>query len=429
MRRIARTIGTTLSALMLAGSAQIQGSLAAPGDNAVVHWNEFALKTIGADSATSAASAAILYAAITQAAVYDAVMAIEGTHEPYAFSGEVAPGASVDAAVAAAAHDVLVEYFNSPSQLSTIDAAYSDSLAQITDGPSEDDGVVVGQAAAAAIIALRANDGRDAPVPAPADGTQPGQWRRTKAGSVVTPYTAQVTPFLANSPEQFRPKGPQKLASKRYAEEFERTRQYGGKQDTALTDVIRSPEQDEVAAFWTENTVRQYNRALGGLALERGLSTGDTAVLFAMTTIPAADAMITCWNTKFHYLAWRPVTAIHEANNDGNPRTTADPDWQPLSDTALHPEYTSGHACLTGAITRGLQEFFGTKKIDLTITFVNSSGDIVYTHIFQTVNDLRREVEDARVYGGDHWTTGGIDGTKLGDEVAKWALKRNFEEV
>jgi hypothetical protein len=139
--------------------------------------------------------------------------------------------------------------------------------------------------------------------------------------------------------------------------------------------------------------------------------------------------MITCWNTKFHYLAWRPVTAIHEADSDGNPRTAADPDWEPLSTTALHPEYTSGHACLTGAITRGLQEFLGTEKINMTITFVNSSGNTVYTHRFAAVDDLRSEVEDARVYGGDHWTTGGTDGTKLGDELAEWALKRYFEEA
>ena len=263
-------------------------------------------------------------------------------------------------------------------------------------------------------------------MPPPADGTEPGQWRRTSAGSVVTPYVAQVRPFLAESPEQFRPKGPQKLTSKRYAQEFERTRLYGAKNGS-----LRDPAQTEIAFFWTENTVVQYNRALRGLATSRGLSTPDSALLFAQTDLPAADAMITCWNTKFHYLAWRPVTAIRLADTDGNPRTTADPAWEPLSTTALHPEYTSGHACLTGAITRGRREFRHTTEIDIDVD-VDLPTNPTYdgkVHHFDTVEDLQTEVEDARVYGGDHWETGGTDGTKLGDELAKWSLKRYFEPM
>ncbi len=431
MRRFVRTAAVVLSVAMLTGPASIQPTLAAAGDNAVVHWNEIALSTIMADSAKSTPSSASLYVAITQAAVYDAVMAIEGTHEPYAFSGHAAPGASIDAAVAAAAHDVLAHYF--PTQkTSRLDPAYDAALAGIPDGAAQDDGVSVGQRSATEIIARRAHDGRDAPPP-PADafdGTDPGEWRRTTVpGSPVTPYVAQVTPFLAESPEQFRPKGPEPLSSHRYAAEFERTRLFGGKADTARTTVLRNSEQTEIATFWTENTVRQYNRALRGLANQRGLSIGDSARLFAMTDIPAADAMITCWNTKYHYLGWRPATAIPLGDADGNPWTAADPDWKPFSPTANHPEYVSGHACLTGAITRGLEEFLGTKGISLTITFENPPGTTVYTHIFPTVENLRTEVEDARVYGGDHWTSGGTDGTGLGDDLAKWALKRNFEEA
>jgi hypothetical protein len=427
MRSIARTIGIILSAALLAGSAPASPTLAAPGENTVVRWNKIALDTIVTTPANSKSSPslAILYVAITQAAVYDAVMAIEETHEPYAFAGEVLGRASVDAAVAAAAHDVLIEYF--PDKAPGLDADLAESLAPIPDGPSEDRGVAVGQQAAATIIELRADDGRDAPAP-PADafdGTEPGEWRRTTIpGSPVTPQVANVTPFLAESPDQFRPDGPNELTSHAYAVEFERTRLYG-----ARFGSLRSPEQTEIAQFWTENTVGQYNRALRGLAEERDLDEAEAARLFAMTDIPAADAMITCWDTKYHYLAWRPVTAINEAASDGNPATNADPNskWLPLSTTANHPEYVSGHACLTGAITEGLHQFLGTKKIDLEITFENPPGTTVLTHHFPTVEDLRTEVEDARVYGGDHWTTGGTDGTTLGDELAKWALHRYFE--
>lgn len=422
MKWMIRITVLCLATAILAGPMPIQPSLATTGDNPVVHWNEIALSTITADSSRATPSASSLYVAIVQAAVYDAAMAIEKTHEPYAFSGYAAPGASLDAAVATAAHDVLVHYF--PARQTTLDTAYAESLAGVPDGPPKDDGSSVGQRAALEIIARRAHDGRDASVPAPADGTLPGQWRRTGPGNAVTPYVAQVTPFLVESGEQFRPKGPRALTSKRYAEEFERTRLYGAK-----TGSLRNEEQTEIATFWTENTVRQYNRALRELARSRELSTADSARLFAMTALPGADAMITCWNTKYHFLAWRPVTAIREAAADGNPATTADPTWEPLSTTALHPEYVSGHACLTGATSRGLEEFLGTDDIDLTMTFINSAGEAQYEHDFATVEELRAEVEDARVYGGDHWTSGGTDGTVLGDEIAKWALKRYFEEA
>ena len=428
MRTIVRTTAVTLFAALLAGASPIQSTVAAPGDNAVVHWNEIALNTIVADSTRGGPSSAILYVAITQAAVYDAAMAIAGTHEPYAYDGNAPRGSSMDAAVAAAAHNVLVHYF--PAQQAALDTAYASALATVPDGRSESHGVKLGQRSAAEIIALRANDGRDAVIPEPPNGTEPGEWRRTGTNPnapAVTPYVAQVTPFLAKSPSQFRPEGPYDLTSSQYAEEFERTRRYGGKADTAATDVIRSEEQTEIATFWTENTVRQYNRALRGLANARGLSTADSSLLFAMTDIPMADAMITCWNTKYHYLAWRPATAIPLANTDGNPATAADPDWVPLSTTAMHPEYVSGHACLTGAITRGLEEFLGTKAIDFTMTSTAVGAN--NPHIFATTGQLRTEVEDARVYGGDHWTTGGADGTDLGDELADWALRRYFDPI
>ena len=427
MKIRARTIALVLTATLVSATASIAPSLAAPGDNAVVHWNEIALQIITSDSSKGTPSAASLYAAITQVAVYDAVMAVAGTHEPYAFDGD-APGASIDAAVATAARDVLVHYF--PSSSATLDGetgAYTAALAAIPAGPAKDDGIAVGHGAAQAIIALRANDGRTATVAEPPNGTEPGEWRRTgtnPAAPAVTPYVGQVTPFLVDSPEQFRPKGPNRLDSHAYAVEFERTRLYGAK-----TGSLRDDDQTEIALFWTENTLRQYNRALRVLAGDLGLSVVDSARLFAMTDVPAADAMITCWNTKYHYLAWRPVTAINAADTDGNPLTTKpEQTWEPLSPTGLHPEYVSGHACLTGAITRGLSEFLGTKDINFTMTYVGPFGGIE-PHFFATIDDLRSEVEDARVFGGDHWTSGGVDGTILGDDLAKYVLHSYFEEI
>ena len=427
MKTRTRTIALVLTAILASATSPIAPSLAAPGDNAVVHWNEIALQIITSDSSKGTPSAASLYVAMTQLAVYDAVMAVAGTHEPYAFNGD-APGASVDAAVATAARDVLVHYF--PSSSASLDGetgTYTTALAAIPQGAAKDDGIAVGQGAAQAIIDLRANDGRTATVAEPPNGTEPGVWRRTgtnPAALAVTPYVGQVTPFLVDSPEQFRPKGPNPLDSHAYAVEFERTRLYGAK-----TGSLRDDDQTEIALFWTENTLRQYNRGLRALAGNLGLSVVDSARLFAMTDVPAADAMITCWNTKYHYLAWRPVTAINAADTDGNPLTTKpEQTWEPLSPTGLHPEYVSGHACLTGAITRGLREFLGTKDINFTMTYIGPFAGIE-PHFFATIDDLRSEVEDARVFGGDHWTSGGVDGTILGDDLAKKALHDYFQEI
>ena len=185
------------------------------------------------------------------------------------------------------------------------------------------------------MIALRAGDGRFVLVSEPPDGDAPGEWRGTGGPASVTPWTAHVRPFLVNSPDQFRPDGPNALTSSDYAEQWDEVRRLG-----AATGSERSPQQTEIARFWTENTLGQYNRAFRRLSRQRGLSAGQAARLFAMTSLTAADGMITCWNTKYHYLFWRPITAIREADADGNPATTAVPAWAPLSTTANHPEYT-----------------------------------------------------------------------------------------
>ena len=423
MRRVIFMLSVVLATAVLAVSGSATASHTS--ENAAVYWNRIALSTVLGEPKTSTPSAAALYVGIAQAAVYDAVMAIEQTHEAYASSPAAPAGASLDAAVAAAAHDVLVEYFDGEDgfadQRPAIEAAYDAALADIPAGSAKDDGVSVGRQAAAAVIALRQGDGRLAAVPPPPDGDEPGEWRRTSGPTAVTPWTAQVKPFLVQLAGAVPAEGPDRLTKKEYAEQFEETRLYGAK-----TGSLRSDEQTEIAVFWTENTVGQYNRALRQLAASRGLSTTDSARLFAMTGLTAADAMITCWNTKYHFLFWRPITAIREADTDGNADTVADPAWTPLSTTGNHPEYVSGHACLTGAISRALREFLGTKAIDLTM---DSTAPGTGIHEFATVDELRIEVENARIYGGDHFRKGGTDGTKLGDHLAKWALGRFFRKT
>ena len=420
MRRLTFILSLTAVLAVLALSA---AATASPSENSVVYWNRIAAQTILADSATATPSASSLYVAIVQAAVYDAVMAIERTYRPYAISPVAPAGASEDAAVAAAAHDVLSAYF--PAQQSSIETAYTDALAGIPDGQAKTDGIDVGQEVADAIVALRANDGRFAAVPQPPDGTEPGVWRRTSPGNAVTPWTAKVTPFLIKSPDQFRAGGPPKLTSTQYADELNEVRVLGASAD--YPGLERTAGETAIARFWSDNTIGQYNRALRGLAQERALSVGDSARLFAMTALTGADAMIGCWDTKYHYLGWRPITAIREADTDGNPRTAGVPAWSPFSTTANHPQYVSGHACLTGAMTRSLRTFLHTKRIGFTMdsTFAGAAPP----HTFATVKDLRGEVENARIYGGDHFRSGGTDGTKLGDGVAKYGLAHFFKKA
>jgi hypothetical protein len=405
-----------LAVFLFAGVAPMR-SEASDDPSSVVHWNDVAIKTILADLSTRQASAAALYVAIVQAAVYNATMAIQKTHALYHSSLSAPSEASVDAAVAAAARDVLVQYF--PSQGAHIDDTYYyPALAEIANGDEKEYGVSTGQAAAAEMIALRADDGRFASVSEPPLGSQPGEWRR--AGASITPWVANVRPFLVNSPDQFRPDGPNALTSEEYTNQWNEVREYGAKNST-----VRSEKQTNIARFWTENTVGQFNRAFGHLADERDLSSGEAARLFAMTALTGADGMITCWNTKFHYRFWRPISAIRLADTDGNPWTTADPSWEPLSTTANHPEYTSGHACLTGAVTRALEMFLGTEEINMTMT--SAIDNPPPERGFDTVEALRTEVENARIYGGDHFRLGGRDGTQAGDHVAKFGLKRYFQ--
>ncbi len=427
MRPLSFILALASSAVVLA----VAGAAGAgPGDNAVVHWNNVATTTLLRANPplpapqTQTPSSAALYLAIVQAAVYNATMAIEGTHALYRSSLTAPSGASVDAAVAAAARDVLVTY--RADQAGAVDGEYAAALAAIPDGQAKEDGIAAGRAAAAEMLARWDGDGpMDTSVPGPPDGDEPGEWKRTSGPNAVTPWTAQATPFLLESPDQFRPHGPTKLTSGTYADELEEVRLYGAA--AGYPGLLRDDEQTEIARFWTENTVGQYNRALRGLAGERGLSTGEAARLFAMTALTGADAMITCWNTKYHYLGWRPVTAIREADTDGNEHTAVDPDWVPLSVTSNHPEHTSGHACLTGATGRALSKFLGTKKIDFTID-ATIDGEQV-DHHFATVKDLQSEVENARIYGGDHFRTGGAAGTEAGVASAAWSLKRFFRKT
>jgi hypothetical protein len=383
----------------------------------VLDWNATAAATLLANGKPQPES--MMYVALAQAAVYDAVVAIEGGFQPYLIVPGVPPGSSPEAAAAAAAYGVLVYYF--PAQKPALDAAYAASLAAIPDGTAEDRGVLVGEQVAAGLVAARIDDGRDDPetfTPTPV----PGVWRPTPPAfaAAQTPWLATMKPLLLERPDQFRPGPPPALDSRRYARDFEETRLYGAK-----TGSLRTAEQTETARFWTELVQQQHNRTLRNLVTRLGLDLREAARTLALGTAVMADSLIACWDAKFAYGYWRPVTAIPAGDTDGNAETAADPAWEPLAPTPNHPEFPSAHTCVTAALGAAAAELVGGSRIDLDVASTVTGT----TRHFRHLADLERDIESARVYIGFHWRTSGEVGSRLGERVAGWELRRFFRPI
>ncbi|HET9223665.1 MAG TPA: vanadium-dependent haloperoxidase [Roseiflexaceae bacterium] len=409
-----------LAALVTPTLAQhpISAQAATPSSPAaVITWNGIARRTaiqVGGQT-TAHAMASIAFA---QAAVYDAVVAIEGGYQPYQVRLAQVPDASINAAVATAAHHVLVHYF--PAQQAALDADYATALAAVPDGPARVAGVAVGQATAAGIIARRQGDGLAADIgfsmPAPA----PGVWQLPTGQNPMTPWASKLRPFTLRSPNQFRPDPPLALASRAWAANFNEIKAIG-----SLNSTSRTADQTDIARFWTTNPVVQYNAAFEEIALVRGLDTVQTARLFAMGNLVGADALIACFDAKYHYLFWRPQFAIPLGDSDGNPATVGDPAWKPLLGAPPHPEYPSGHGCLTAAEAEVLTAFLGTSQIEIDLTSTVPNLSQPRRH-YVRATDLMQEVMNARVWGGIHFRDATIKGAGLGRKVAQWALKRYF---
>src|SRR6267154_1887103 len=364
----------------------------------------------------SLAIALLLAASLSAQNVVSQWNAIDHRFQPYLFTTNPPAGANKDAAAVAAAHWILVNYFF--SQQSTLDTAFNASLAAISDTPANiAAGLAVGEASAQALITARANDGLLASVLyTPPVG--PGYWLPTPPafGPPVTPWLGQMMPFTMSSAAQFFPdEGPDALDSQQWIDDYNQVMTLG-----ALNSTVRTPQQTEIGLFWTEHTGQQYARAFQNLATQKGLSTSDTARLMAMLWAGFADAGIGCWNAKYSFSFWRPVTAIPVGG--GNPALTADPNWLPLGTTPSHPEYPAGHACVTGAVSTVLSGYFRTTNL----TFSMDSLVTNTTHTFANTGDLVQEVEAARVYAGFHYHHSVVQGKVLGHKVGHHLVERYF---
>jgi hypothetical protein len=386
--------------------------------DAVADWNAIAVQATV--TAARPGPSGVLDVAMVQAAVYDAVQAIEKRYEPYYVEIPGASG-SPEAAAAKAAHDVLVSRF--PAQASSLDTTYQQYL--LNHGLSESDpGVAVGATAAAGIIALRACDG-SFPNPAPppfTGGTAIGIWRPTPPGNLpmAAPWLSNVTPFTLTRPSQFRAGPPPALTSREYTRDYNEVKAMG-----SLNNSSRTPEQTELAQFWNASYLVLWNQVFRDIAAVHVDNIADSARLFALADMSIADALITAWNTKKYYVVWRPMTAIQEGNNDGNPRTAGDPTWQPLITNPNYPDYSSGANNFTGAATRSLALFFGTDQMTFSVTTTNTGPTNQDTRTFSRFSAAAQEVVDGRIYEGIHFRFADEVARKQGRQVADWTF-RNF---
>ncbi|HET9705404.1 MAG TPA: vanadium-dependent haloperoxidase [Vicinamibacterales bacterium] len=389
-------------------------SVVAAGADPVTYWNGVAAQAVAVGRA---GPAGLLDLALVHLAVHDAVQAIEGRYRPYHYSDPEAlgSGASPAAAVAAAAHRVLVLLYQ--GQAGTLDGTYNAYLA--AHGLADDPGIDIGEAAA---IALHSAHYRPDPGLPPNFGVEAiGQWRSSlNASGQLVPfgfyYLAFSTPFALNRIDQFRPQPPPPMTSVAYQRDYDEVK--------AIGQNIAHPNDDSaVAWFWSVNFVTQWNETTRQLADLHVDNIGDSARLFALLNTAAADAAMAVWDSKAFYNFWRPITAIREGNDDPNPRTVGLTGWTPLLGTPPYPDYVSGANGLTGAFTGVLRDFFGTDTMAFSVNS-NSQNTTTPTRHYTSFSQAAQEVVDARILLGIHFRFADDEARRLGERVAHWTFQK-----
>jgi hypothetical protein len=415
------SIAAVLLLTPLIATSTAAGARRAPGDPTVIaNWTLLAQSTFMADPAKKPQEA-FLYISFVDAAMYNAVVGIDGRYRPYKFHARPSRPASDTAAAVAAAYRVLVEY-SPASALTTLNAARATSLAAIPDGAAKTNGIAYGVAAAEHLIGQRSADGRNAAVLfTMPEG--PGVWRPTPPAlsPMFIPWMGSVKPLLVRSGAQFDPGPPPKMTSRRYTRDFNEVKAYG-----SATSTARTATQTATANFFSGNATVQFNRALVDQMTVRNLDIVDTARMFAAVEMSMADAVISIWHSKVKYGFWRPSTAINLADTDGNPATVADPTWVPLLVNPPYPDYVSGYSGVTGAFTRALSRTLHTSRLNVTLTSTAVAGA---TRHYNTARGINRDVVNARIWLGIHFRFADTAGLKMGQRVADYALSHFFHRL
>jgi hypothetical protein len=399
-------------------------AVAAPAHaDTVTDWDQVAaaaLQSPGTATPPGAGQGApsIVHLAMVHAAVYDAVNAIDGGHEPYVSSPAAEPWYSQDAAVAAAARHVLVNGgLGIPAaRLITINTAYQAALDAIAPGPAKAGGIATGEAAAVALLAARAGDGRFGPFRFTV-GTLPGEWRPTSGVNDPGAWLKDVTPFVLRDPDLFRGRAPHGLRTRAYAADFNEVKAVG-----SVGSLVRTPAQTAGAQYWgLTNATATISSILRSVANGQSGTLADHARLLARAYTNAADALIVAWRDKARYSFWRPVTAIHEAASDGNDATQPDTAWTPLIGAPPYPEHPSGLATAGCAVVDTMQHFYGRDEATFSGT---TPGNV--TRTFTSFSALCADMVDARVWSGIHFRFADEEAAKIGRRVAHWGNRHAF---
>ncbi len=426
MRRgvtVTGALGVVVAGLLIGSAPPASGTASAhhpqrphrTSADVVTDWNRIAFRTYGQGTSAVPPPVQALYSGFVGAAVHDAVVSIMGRSRPYLPHGRSDTrrprGASVEAAASTAAYRVLSALV--PTATEQLAADHARWLAQVPDGPRERAGVRAGERAAQALLRARKGDGRGAPITLTTT-PGPGVWD-VPPGGMAVPWLGFVRTMVLPSATSIRLPGPDPLGSRRYARDVEEVQRMGG-----ATGSDRTPAQTETALFYSANPVQQYNDALSDRLTRHGADASTAARHLALLGLASADAAITCWRTKYDVHNWRPQQAIQRADDDGNPRTVADPTWQPLLANPPYPDYTSGHACVTGAASRTLARLYGPSSIDITV----ASPVTGTTRHYDRASRLVADTTNARIWLGIHFRKAMDDGSRIGTTAADVTVDR-----
>jgi PAP2 superfamily len=398
----------TLLTFMLAAAAPLTASA-----NVITDWDDIAVKTIPV--APINVDLTFRASALVEVAMFNAVDCIEPKYHPYGMQVEPSPDTSQDAAAATAAATVLMKLVPN----SNVKQQLADYLAKIPDGPAKDRGIKVGQDAAAKTMEMREKDGataRNAYRPI----TEPGKYTITAA--TVGYWATDAKPFVMENAEQFRPGPPPDLKSDTWARDYNEIKEIGEKYSTK-----RTPQQTETARLWLAAGPIGYNPWVRQIAIAKNMSVIDTARFMALVTIAEADAIQSVFAAKWHYLFWRPMTAIRNGDIDGNAATERDATWEPLDTTPLHPEYPCAHCILSGAVTTVIQKVIGSADIpEVSISSPTAPGVV---HKATNANAIADEISLARIYAGFHYRNSTEVGRAMGQKIGEYVVANALQPM
>ena len=417
-RRLRRAPGLSIAVVTFAAMILFSPRLA--GADVVLDWNVTMMATLAGQSPFASAR----FAAITQLAVFEAVNAISGdlirTSGPFAApDGRVAGRSGGGRSTRGARRRTL------PSKAVALDMALASSLAAIPDGQAKTDGIATGRAAAAAMIALRANDGSAVPQFYLPPSSDPGQWQLTPSCPALggtSFHWPNVTPFGVPNVRQFRPGAPPPLTSEVYRRAYDELRAVG-----AVNSALRPADRADVARFYASfSPVAWANSALQQVAGPRGESLTANARALALVNMAISDASVASFAAKYHYTFWRPETAIHSGDTDGNKKTSADPFYVPYIVAPCFPGYPSNHASLSGAAREVLESLYGADGHDITFSSAAVPGVTLHYTTFEAIT---HDIDDARIYGGIHFRFDQEAGGLLGRRVGAYIYEHNLRVV